>query len=83
MLQVYIRLDHHSVSDPAINTNPLFDIPHFIIDTYPYCPLEISPPPIPLNDLFVFGSSGTLDIPAEIKFPEIRVNDHAAVGKDQ
>ena len=77
------RLDHHSVSVPAIKTNPLFAIPHFVIGVYPYCPSVIGVPATknPEKLLLEFGSVGTLDMPAEINLSLMPLKAHAVSGK--
>ena len=82
IFETYTRFDHHSVSDPAINTNPFADIHHLITGVYPYCHAVIVELVIQANDLLAFGSSGILFIHAEIKFPEILASDHAVAGND-
>jgi hypothetical protein len=59
------RFAHHSVSAQAIRTNPLFRIPHFETDVYPYCPFE-NVVFKPEYALFDWGSVGILFIHADI-----------------
>jgi hypothetical protein len=75
------RFDHPSVSVAAIKTNQLESTDHFLIDVYEYChAAQLS---IPIKDLNLFGSVGTLFIPAEIKFSLMPDNAPPVVGRFQ